>query len=523
MILLCILTNECVFTLYKNTTQKGNMHKNIYQKGAIRLKKNPFVNFVLAGVSITDFGLLIPSPFASLELSNSEISSMTSWTLKCTVGGDQAKRVNVAAFEALLYSAAQSATYANASGIPVSFIFGWIGDNGAVESYLSYQGFTLKYSVSTNGLYMNYTVTGYASLSVQNSMPVLNIPAVCGIVQPSAVLEAVLLATKADTYYDLDIDHNDQPTLVNHGAMTTSLMKYTRGEISVRDNYDDFHGLLALSKAFSISRDASGIDPRYKSLSQIMNNTTVSPVSSYMTTSYGDTAPQCASFSFWIDEPTMTKRGVIHYKSDSSLLTTQSPDVLKYGTTDSNVLSIQGSYDGVAYSMTNMNFSQVGFAVDCSGNALANEYRVVNSWSSSLASVFQTANIINDINALATQFSGDFKIQIPGSVKSYSVAQPVSLVVYSGGTLSPITGVYNIISVSHSVSTQFITTLSLQRLMLSSANQTAAGQGILINGNSIYGPSTFKTTKNIVSPYKVDFGELYPNFEHISSGMGVAV
>lgn len=505
------------------------------------MKKNPFVNFMLAGVSITDFGLRIPSPFTSLELSNSEISSMTSWTLKCVVGSDTSigttagvlnedgtlnrvkdKQVNIAAFEALLYTAAQSASqYANSSGIPVSFVFGWIDDYGNVESYLSYQGFTLKYSVSTNGLYMNYTVTGYASLSVQNSMPVLNIPAVCGIVQPSAVAEAVLLATKADTYYDLDIDHSDAPTLVNHGTLTTSMFKYVRGELSSSDNFDDFPGLVALSKSYSISREASGLDPKYKMLSQVLNNTSVTPVSSYLITANGDTSPQCASFSFWIDEPTMTKRGVIHYKSDASLMTTQSMDVLKYGTGDSNVLSIQGSYDGVAYSMTNMNFSQVGFAVDASGNAIANEFQVVNSWSSSAAEVFQSASIINDINALATQFSGDFKVQIPGSVKSYSVAQPVSLVVYSGGSLSPITGVYNIISVSHSVSTQFITTLTLQRLMLSSANQTAAGQGILINGNSVFSQGTFQKTSNIISPYKVDFGDMYPNFEHISSSMGV--
>ena len=136
------------------------------------MKRQPFVNFQLAGVSITDFGLLMPSPFTSLELSNSEITSMTSWTLKCIVGGDANKQANIAAFEALLYSAAQSASrYANASGIPVSFLFGWLDESGNISDYLSYQGFTLKFSVSTNGLYMNYTITGYASLAVECSCP----------------------------------------------------------------------------------------------------------------------------------------------------------------------------------------------------------------------------------------------------------------------------------------------------------------------------------------------------------------
>ena len=64
--------------------------------------KNSFCNFVLAGVSLTDYGLSIPSPFTSLELTNSEITSMTAWTLNCIVGGDASKKANVAAFEALL-------------------------------------------------------------------------------------------------------------------------------------------------------------------------------------------------------------------------------------------------------------------------------------------------------------------------------------------------------------------------------------------------------------------------------------
>ena len=79
------------------------------------MKKYPFCNFLLAGVSLTDYGLEIPSPFSSLTLSNSEINSFTSWSLKCIVGGDANKKVNVAAFEALLYSAAQAADgYKNA-------------------------------------------------------------------------------------------------------------------------------------------------------------------------------------------------------------------------------------------------------------------------------------------------------------------------------------------------------------------------------------------------------------------------
>lgn len=326
------------------------------------MKKQPFANFCLAGISITEYGLQIPSPFASLEITNSEITSMTAWTLNCVVGGDSSKKINVSAFEALLYSSAQSAnSYPNSSGIPVSFVFGWLDEYGNVSEYTSYQGFTLQFTVSTNGLYMNYKLKGYAALSVQSSMPVLRIPAVSGFVQPSAVVEALAISTKATSYYQLDIDHCDAPTLVNHGALTTSFNKYVRGSFSAEDDYDNFPGLLPLSKSYSSSRDAGGLKYGYKSLSQVLNNASITPVSDFLKQSNTDTTPQCASFSYWVNEPTMTKPGTIHYKSNAALQSSQSLKVLEYGTSNTNILSLQGSYNGIAYNMSNMNFSQIGF------------------------------------------------------------------------------------------------------------------------------------------------------------------
>lgn len=473
---------------------------------------------MLAGVNLNDFGLEIPSPFSSLELGNSQVSSMTNWTLRCTVGGDSSRRINVAAFEALLYSAAQSAaSYENASGIPVSFLFGWLDENGNVGDHLSYQGFTLQFKVSTNGLYVSYELTGYATLALQTSMPVLRIPEVSGIVQPSAVLEALAIACKATYYYELDIDHNDTPTYVNHNALTTSFNKYVRGTYDGRDNYSDFPGLLRLSKSWNGSRDAAGLMPGIKKLSQLTNNLTITPISNYLVKSFTDETPQCSSFSYWVDEPTMTQPGCIHYKSNAGLLTSQVSDVLEYGTANTNILSLSGSYNGVAYNMTDMNFKSVGFAIDGSGNSIANATEVVNSWSSSLADVFQTANIINDVNALASQFSGDFTITIPGSTREYTVAQPISLLVMNGNTLSPVSGIYSIIEVTHSISVEFTTTLKVQRLVMSSANQVAAGQNIYVSGSGSYPSNSYQTTSNIRTPYKVEFGEIFPDFTHIQT------
>ena len=443
---------------------------------------------------------------------------MTQWTLEVIVGGDDKRRINISAFEALLYTSAQNASnYSNSSGIPVSFLFGWLDENGSVIESLSYQGFTLTFKVSTSGRYMKYSITGYASLAIQTSLPVLRVPELSGIVQPSAVVEGLAVAVKATNYYDLDIDHCDQPTLVNHGAMTTSFNSYVRGTYSGKDDYETFPGLLKLSKSYNASRDSAGLDSyKVRKLSQAINNRRVSSLSNYLKTSFTDTKPQSSSFSYWVDEPTMTSRGCIHYKSNAGLLGTYTKDTLEYGTANTNVLTLSGSYNGVAYNMTNMNYTQVGFNVDGSGNTIAQDYQVVNSWSSTLADVFQSANIINDVNAIASQFSGDFTVTIPGSTKKYNIAQPISLLVMSGNTISPITGIYNIISVSHDISSTFVTTLKLQRLVMSSANQVAAQQGILIRGSSSYPKLSYAKTKNIISTSKVDFGTIYPDFTYMS-------
>lgn len=480
------------------------------------MKKQPFCNFILSGVNLTDYGLKVPSPFTSLEISNGQISSMTSWTLNCIVGGDSTNKINIAAFEALLYSAAQaSSSYPDAQGIPVSFMFGWLKEDGSIGEHVSYQGFTLQFQVSTSGLYMIYKITGYASLAMQSSMPVLKIPEVCGIVQPSAIVEGLAKALKATSYYQLDIDHNDAPTLVNHNALTTSFNKYVRGSYSAEDDYDSFPGLLRLSKSYNSSRDAAGLINSVKKLSQVMNNIIVSPVSRFLKMSLTDNTPQCSSFSYWVDEPTMTRPGTIHYKSNANLSSSHFSDTLEYGTANTNILSLSGSYNGVAYNMTDMRFSSIGFALDGSGNTIVQGAEVVNSWSSSLTDVFQTCNIINDVNAIASQFTGDFTIQIPGSVNKYEIAQPISLLVMSGNTISPITGIYNIISVSHEISATFVTTLKVQRLVMSSANQVASAQNIFVSGSSNYPSNTYTTTSNIISPYKVQFPDLYPNFEHL--------
>jgi hypothetical protein len=120
------------------------------------------------------------------------------------------------------------------------------------------------------------------------------------------------------------------------------------------------------------------------------------------------------------------------------------------------------------------------------------------------------------VNALATQFSGNFSVQIPGTVYQYSIAQPVSLIIMNGGTLSPVSGVYSIVSVTHTISSTFITTLKLQRLVMSSANAVASAQNIIVSGSKSNSSTAYKTTKNVITPYHVDFGIMYPTYEHMA-------
>jgi hypothetical protein len=89
--------------------------------------------------------------------------------------------------------------------------------------------------------------------------------------------------------------------------------------------------------------------------------------------------------------------------------------------------------------------------------------------------------------------------------------------VVSGNSISPITGIYNVVSVSHKVSNTFITTLKIQRLQMSSANETATSTGITLANNSGYGNYSYSPTANIESTGKVNFGTLYPTFEDIQA------
>ena len=47
--------------------------------------RSPFASVVVAGVNLSSFGMLIPSPLSKLSIENSEVASMTSFTIRCVI------------------------------------------------------------------------------------------------------------------------------------------------------------------------------------------------------------------------------------------------------------------------------------------------------------------------------------------------------------------------------------------------------------------------------------------------------
>jgi hypothetical protein len=90
--------------------------------------------------------------------------------------------------------------------------------------------------------------------------------------------------------------------------------------------------------------------------------------------------------------------------------------------------------------------------------------------------------------------------------------------VVAGNSISPVTGVYNVVSVDHRISNTFITTLKVQRLVMSSANEVASSQGITIANTSGYNSYSYTPTRNVISTGRVDFGTLYPTYEDVLIG-----
>jgi len=496
----------------------------------VRKQRNefPFIAVSLAGVSLTDLGYKIPTPLVGITIKNALVRSALEWELTLNVAGDSNKRANIAAIEGLWYQAEQSARNSGYTrGIPVSIILGWQSPNGQITESMDIEGFTIQFSVTVpEAQYTQYVIKGFGTTGVPSNMPTITIPPIRGIVQPSAVLEALCRSLKADAYYDLDIDRNDAPTYMAHGTIQTSFTRYVRGTRSPKDNFGNFPGLQPLATQVSTNEQAYGlITEKVRNMGMLINNVPLSERRNYFRSDLNDRPDTVNTFSFWVDEPTMTQRGKINFKSDAGLRIRASNDQLILGGNETNIFSLTGSYDSVAYTLKNINAGRIGFTLDGSGNSIATVQPTVTAYSATLADVYNSANEINNVNAIATQFSGKITVTMAGNVRGYELAQPVTVTVLSGNSLSQISGVYHVMEMTHRLDSRFITTLELQRLDTGSPSDGTVSEevsgGATESITSVYADTTSQKlarqsqTSNIISPRKVELGTLTTTFENL--------
>jgi hypothetical protein len=485
----------------------------------------PFIAVSMAGVSLTDLGYKIPSPLVGISITNATVRSALMWELTLNVAGDASRIANIAAIEGLWYQAKQAAKNSGYKrGIPVSIILGWQSPDGQVVESMDIEGWTMQFDCNVpESQHLQYIIKGYGQTAVPANMPTIRIPPISGVVQPSAVLTALCEALKADTYYDLDIDRNDSPTFISHGTVQTSFTRYVRGGRSVNDNFGDFPGLQPLATNVMGNSQAYGlITDQIRNMGILVNNVPVGERTPYFRSDINDRPDVVNTFSFWVDEPTMTQRGKINFKSDAVLRIKQNYDQLILGGNETNIFSLSGSYNGVAYTLKNINAGKIGFTVDGTGNAIASVQPSATAFSASLADVFNSANEINNVNAIATQFSSKITITMAGNVRGYELAQPVTVTVLMGNTLSPISGIYRVMEVTQRLDARFITTLVCQRLDTGSANDVAdgvmAGVSTLttVSGDtSLQRTIRANQTSNIISPRLVELGTITPTFENL--------
>ena len=219
---------------------------------------------------------------------------------------------------------------------------------------------------------------------------------------------------------------------------------------------------------------------------------TKSEIHDIMGSPVAQTQRSASSYTFSITEPTFHSRGVIRYKNNVNLANYVNDSVLIWGGLYTNILSISATYQGVTQTLLGSGASvQTGMGITLKGETLTTESNRQNSYNATLPSMFVAGNTLNNLNAISTQFNTNIQVTIVGAPKVFQVADAVRIVVYTGGTLNPITGVYRIIKVAHNINgTSYTTTLTVQRLDLITANDTATSIAGYTNTARINGVQT---------------------------------
>lgn len=439
--------------------------------------RQPYMQMVINNVALRSVGYKVPSPLVAIKLTDAENGLYTAFTATLHILGDTHKQAHVGSFEMMLYEFAQMK---GDSVMPCYIEIGWCGDDDSIatdaegtKQLLSVQGQFVSFTSSVKTGYMEYVLSGQGNLTSTATVRGIAIPAVNGNYRPSNVVEAVLNYINADELFDYDIDHDDEIVHIRKPSCVTSLGEYINGSTDAKNAS---RGLIQESYSEGSKSAAYGL-PYNRSVDYYRRaGYTNKEIRELMRSPVAQTQRSTSSYSFSVTEPTFHKKGVIRYKNNVNLANYVSEDTLIWGGLHTNILDISATYNGVTQSLLGSGtLVQTGMGLTLKGDTLITTDNRQNSYSATVESMYAAGNALNNLNAVATQFNTNMTVTIVGSPKRYSVNDSVKIIVYTGGTLNPITGIYQILKVTHSINgTGYQTALTVVRLNLTSANNTVA-------------------------------------------------
>lgn len=453
----------------------------------------PYMQLIINDTAIRSLGFKVPSPLVSISLDNAESGLQTNFTAVLHVYGDARNKIHIGSFEMMLYEFAQMQ---GDSVIPCYIEIGW-ADGDTITDSLKIQALFIQFKATVKTGYMEYRIQGTGNFTNVGNVRGIAIPAVRGNYRPSDVLEATLDFIRADEVFDYDIDHDDEIVPINRPATVTSLGEFVNGS-------EDQLGLIQQSYSEGSKSAAYRLPSNLSSEDYRKAGYTNSQITDIMGPPVAQTQRSASAYTFSIVDPTFHQRGVIRYKNNVNLANYVSEDTLIWGGLYTNILSITATYDGVTQQLLGSGTTiQTGMALSLSGDSMISTANRQNSYSATASSMFAAGNVINNLNAISTQFNTDITVTIVGQPKVFQIAEAVRVLVYTGGTLNPITGVYRIMKVHHYITgTAYTTDLTLKRLDLITANNTAASISGYTNPITVNGQ---QAATRIGS--KPDFGE----------------
>lgn len=461
----------------------------------------PFMQLVIQDTAMRSPGFKTPSPLVGLSLENAESGLQTNFTATLHIYGDSRNNIHIGSFEMMLYEFAQMQ---GDSVLPVYLEMGW-AEGSTILSSLKIQALFIQFKATVHTGYMEYTLKGTGNFTNVGNIRGIAIPAIRGNFQPSYVLEAVLDFIKARNVFDYDIDHDDEIVPINKPSQVTSLGEFVLGSGEQTGILQQSYSEGSKSAAYRLPGVLCSGDYRKAGYSN-------EQITEMMGPPVSQTQRSASAYTFSIVDPTFYERGIIRYKNNVNLANYVSEDALIWGGLYTNILSITATYDGVTQQLLGSGTRvQTGMAISLQGDKIVSTANRQNSYAATASSMFAAGNVINNLNAISTQFNTDIVVTIVGQPKIFQIAEAVRVLVYTGGTLNPITGVYRILKVSHKCTgTAYTTSLTLKRLDLITANNTASSIAGYTNPITVNGQKA-ATRKNT----SLDLGEPFQDIMNL--------